>query len=284
MSLDKLKNFERIINTPHGGIKYTALKNGLYHYYSSLRGIGGDLALTFYSLPGEETEFDNDNYQFEGYHDIFISSIVSFHHFIELHIKDILYQSHPLLATDMRRMDNATLLEYLETEKIEPGDRSIDFAVALQLLKDLKKARGSGKKKYFLPQKHDFILLEQHLKTIKKLFDYRNSTLHRGDVILPYLAFDYFISQHVLPLVKTILDSEPDYILKEIDRETGCGLKVFNEILKIKFNINDLKKEGSKDFIDKIERLAHLKELGRASFNLPVSLPRNVLKKEISKL
>src|ERR1700756_2859553 len=105
MPLNKLKNFEKHLNTPTGGVKYTALKNGLHNYYNSLNGIGGNLALTFYSLPGEETDFDNDNYQFEGYQDVFINAIISFHHFIELHIKEILYQCHPLLATDMRKMD-----------------------------------------------------------------------------------------------------------------------------------------------------------------------------------
>lgn len=281
MPLNKLRDFEKKLNTPIGGVKYTALKNGLYNYYSTLNGIGGNLALTFYSLPGEETEYDNDNYRFEGYQDKFINAVISFHHFIELHIKGILYQCHPLLATDMRKMDNSRVLEYLEKEKIEPEDRSIDFAIALELLKSLKQRRTSGDKKYKLDSRHDFLLNSNHLQTIRKLLYYRNSTLHKADIILPYIPFDYFISQHVFPLVNQILANEQKYSLNDVRNETDCGINVFKEILSIKFELKELKKDASVSFINKIERLAHLKELGRASFSLPVSLPIKALKKEI---
>jgi len=284
MPLNKLKEFETKIHGPFGGIKYTALKNALHNYYNTLNAIDGDLSLTFFSLPEEETEFDNDNHQFEGYQDAFISTIINFHHFVELHIKEILYQCHPLLATDMRKMDNATVLEYLESEKIIPSDRSIDFNTALELLKDLKKSRDSVGKKFILDSKHDFLLELHNRNIIKKLFEYRNASLHKADVLLPYIAFDYFISQHVLPLIKGILDTEPDYEYLNIERQTASGIKVLKEILEVKFVISDLKKDASNAFIKKIEKLAHLKELGRSSYNIPTSIPVNLLKQKISKL
>lgn len=284
MPLNKLKEFETNIHGPFGGIKYTALKSGLYSYYNTLNALGGDLVLTFFSLPGEETEFDNDNHQFEEYQEAFISTIINFHHFIELHIKEVLNQCHPLLATDMRKMDNATVLEYLETEKIKPSDRSIDFSVALDLLKDLKKNRIAGDKKITLDAKHDFLLEQHHRNTIKKLFEYRNASLHKADVLLPYIPFDYFISQHVLPLAKEILDTEPEYEYLSIEKQTASGISVLKEILGIKFSIADVKKDASDAFTKKIEKLAHLKEVGRASYNIPVSLPLNLLKLKIKEL
>lgn len=271
MRLDKLARFEKEFSTPIG-VKYTALKQGLNNYYSTTHYLEGGLGLAYFSLPGEEeTEFDNNNYLLEGYHTCFINSIIGFHHFIELHIKDILIEHHPSFGIHPKKFPGAKkFIEEIDSTIIF-SEKSVNFLFAIEIIEELKKNQSNADSKHKLHPKYNFVATDENLSTIKKLYSYRNSTLHKADIILPAIPYDYFITQHVLPIINQFIQIEPDFILDEINKPIHCGVNVFNEILKIKINIDDLKKDDhNKELDHNLSYLAHLKELGRASYNRPI--------------
>ena len=283
MTLDKLKKYEEIINEAHG-VKYSALENSLLNYYETHFNLSGGVALAFFSLPSyKEDEYYNNNHRMGEYPKSFINSIIGFHHFFELHLKESLSEYSDLLSQAVKGAN--TPLKILE--KLDSGEltinqyKTVNFSFGLEILKQLKSNQKDSKAKYKLLKKHEFLVTEKSVNTLLKLHEYRNATLHRGNKILGYIPFDYFISQFVLPLVYEIL-KQSDYHLKAVNRKVACGVDILKTILKIKFDEANMDYIGDYDeeFSNKICHLAHLKELGRASFLRPVDLPLHILKRE----
>ncbi len=285
MSLERLSKHEKYLSALDG-VKFTALKNAIGYYYNTLNSLEGGIGLAYFALPGEETEFDNDNHCIGEYPKSFINSIVSFHHFFELHIKDVLSEYHLLLGRKITNYTNADdILNQLDSGTIETNSDTVNFRFAFKLLKKLQKNNDRINSTYKLLPEHFFLLDSNNYQTILKLHDYRNATLHKGNTILGYIAFDYFISQHVLPLVNEILQSQSKYQLEELNKKVGCNINVLDEILKIKFKIQDLERKEAIDIVfeNKLCHLAHLKELGRASYSRPIDLPMQHIKKLLNK-
>lgn len=193
--------------------------------------------------------------------------------------KDILIEHNPLLGVQPKKYYAADKFIQDIDSSLVFTDKSVNFLFAIEIIEKLYVNQSDSNAKYKLNPKYNFVVTDENIKTIKKLYFYRNSTLHKGDIILPAIPYDYFITQHVLPLINQFIKVEPNFILDEINPSVDCGINIFNEILNIKINIEDLKKDDyNKELSDNLCYLTHLKELGRSSFNRSISLPLKQLK------
>ncbi len=97
-----------------------------------------------------------------GYLELYVESIVHFHHFIELILKDILRQENELMAVDASRRP-VLMHKLLKGEEISPEDYenlfSIEFRDASIRVTELLKAERLDKAKYgfILEKKHYWI-------------------------------------------------------------------------------------------------------------------------------
>lgn len=195
-------------------------------------------------------------------------TIVHFQHFAELIIKDLLRKKHELLALDASK-EHDLFYRLLQGEQIKPVDyeklKSVEFGLALERFCELVKKGRLDKEKL------DFIL--QSKKWLFKLNILRNRLLHRGSYILRYNALDQFVGKWILPFLLNVV-SLSDY--KDMERFwkyglLSCGIDPIQEI------IYHFKTYGEYN----IGKIAFLKELGRASFENPLTTRSNAYSEKL---
>jgi hypothetical protein len=100
----------------------------------------------------------------------------------------------------------------------------------------------------------------EHRATLEELNVLRNRIWHRGTMVLRYPALDEFIGRFVLPVVRLTL-ALPEYANSRNWRWTPirCGIDLLDEI----------DREFAKASWS-LEKLAYLKELGRAAYANPL--------------
>jgi hypothetical protein len=94
--------------------------------------------------------------------------------------------------------------------------------------------------------------------------------MHNGATIMNVIAFDYLVSQRVIPFVNEIIDAQVRFC--DVERPfyfiTRSGIDVIKEIMKIRFQYSDIENEIFRESVgSKLLNIGHLKELGRASYN-----------------
>ncbi len=191
------------------------------------------------------------------YYQAYSETILRFHHFFELLLKDILRHQHELLATDASS-NPLILYQLLMGEKVDASQlqhqKSVEFSEALKRVVCL-----IDNKKIDLIR---YGYLKEGAPILEKLNWFRNRLIHRGTFVLPYASLDEFIGKYLLPLVHTSLQL-PEIVGKEnlwkYQHPLHCEIDPIQELLSV-FQTNpfDLKK------------IAFLKELGRAAYNDPI--------------
>ncbi len=125
-------------------------------------------------------------------------TLLSFHHFFELAIKDFLRAEHPVLAS---KMTPANIVSLLSGELAEgPNPMSTEFGEAYNRLRAGVAARqgtlaGLG-------------FLSRAQPVLDRLTGLRNQIWHRGKVFLTQPALDKFVCKNLLPLGIEVL-SQP---------------------------------------------------------------------------
>jgi hypothetical protein len=187
------------------------------------------------------------------YHGLCFQTIAFLQHFVELELKSMLRADHPLLAVEAK--DSHVLLHKLiKGERLQEEDwtgiNSIEFAATLNRLVSLVR---SGR----LGQGLEFVL--SYEDALRQLNIVRNRMWHRGTYILEYEALDQFLLFWIFPFIEHLISYRGLGQVWGI-RELACGVDPVAVML-----------EDGKAQKYLPRKLALLKEMCRASFNIPFS-------------
>jgi len=252
-------------------IYYGSLNDAFYNYFKTVKNNKNTYHLLLDFNNVKTNSFDLHNL------DSAVFAILGFHRFFELLLKDILRRIDPFLSVkfpDKEKEAIRFLNKDLDYEEME----TVEFKKAFERFKEALKYSNENpdNTKYAIAQKFSFLRDDN---TLERLSSWRNRIMHNGSTLPNFHLLDYLISQKVIPLVDAVIKAEKD-ILKgylPIYFETSTGIKIIDEIIKIKIDYKDYQVESKKDdLIRKVLRLAHLKELGRAAYTLDVTLNNNI--------
>jgi hypothetical protein len=245
-----------------------SLRIALRAYFSTYKAMRGSLWALRPSMHGmtqEQRQLTSDYHHDPAYCEAYSQTIVHFHHFAELCVKELLRREHPLLAVDVSRRPRIlhALLMKQDIDPLEETElRSVEFSEALDRLCDLIRSREirSHRKLHFVLKARPFL---------DKLNWLRNRILHRGTYVLRYSALDAFVGQYTLPFVDRALrlpiysNSKFQWRYPKLDCRTDPIRKLVAE---------------ARQTAPSTQRIALLKELGRAAYANP--LPRGPFRKQ----
>jgi len=260
---------------------------GFPMYYSSLH----DGFLKYFQTFRDEKDMFHFHLNFETWNeeslaaksmssrDNTIFAILSFHRFIELVIKDVLRRINPFLAVKLN--EKADQLILLLENKLDAEDcKTIEFQESLNRFREAFKQYEQSSSVYTDHLKdYEFLIEKEALESISGLTEWRNRIMHNGNSLPNFYAFEYLMSQRIIPLLNKILLAEQKHFPNCIPYffETPTGTNIINNILSIKFHFTDCNNFKNHAGLDeKLLKLGHLKELGRASINQNVPLRKNV--------
>ena len=204
------------------------------------------------SLLGDDKESARLGNAFS-YHGLCFQTIAFLQHFVELELKSILRADHPLLAVEAKDR-HVVLHKLLKGESLQEEEwtdlNSIEFTATLNRLVSLVR---SGR----LGQGLEFVLAyEDALRVLNSL---RNRMWHRGTYILEYKALDQLLLFWIFPFIEQLLSHRGPGQVWGI-RELACGVD------PVAVMLDDGK---AQKYLPR--KLALLKEMCRASFNIPFS-------------
>ena len=262
----KLKNIKDINNITNDGFSLSdlgdkfiilalnSLKIALKSYFSTYQSM--KYSLHIFDPKNKEKQGDIDFYHTPSYCEFCSEAIIHFQHFVELVCKDILRKSHSLLANDASKK-HIIFDKLLKGETISSKEqeklKSIPFNEALERLCALIEVNRIDKNIY------NFII--DNRKYLKQLNLLRNRLWHRVTFILRYPALDNFYGNYLLSFINHVIKL-PEYSELEHNwkyEELKCNIDPIKEIIK-EFQNNNIS----------LEKIAMLKELGRAAYNNPL--------------
>ena len=205
-----------------------------------------------------------------------VFTILGFHRFFELLLKDILRRIDPFLAVKFPEKEKDAIKFYnkdLDPEKME----TVEFKKAFERFKEAINYSNQNphKAQYSIAQKFSFLITGD---TLNRLTNWRNRIMHNGNTLPNIYLLDYLISQKIIPLINEVIKAEKDILGDYLPHyfQTLTGIKIIEEIIKIKIDFKEFQNEAvANELIRKVLRLAHLKELGRASYTLDVTIKNN---------
>jgi hypothetical protein len=252
-------------------IYYQSLNDAFNNYFKTVKNNKNTyhFLLDFNTIKTNSFDFHNL--------DSAVFTILGFHRFFELLLKDILRRIDPFLAVKFPEKEKETikfLNKDLDHEKME----TIEFKKAFERFKEALNYSNDNPDniQYSIVKKFFFLKSDN---TLDRLAKWRNRIMHNGNTLPNIYLMDYLISQKVIPLVDAVVKADKDILKDYLPHyfETLTGIKVINEIIKIKIDYKDYQNESEKnELIKKVLRLAHLKELGRAAYTLDVTIKNNI--------
>ncbi|YCI78865.1 hypothetical protein M1D47_09960 [Bacillus sp. R1-10] len=211
---------------------------------------------TYQSVSNYFDETEEEKHYGSSYFEKYSETILHFQHFFELMLKDILRNEHEILALkfDSKADILITLIngQNVNSEEIEKI-QTVEFGVALERTVALIKNKADTP--------YTFLTMEENKKALKKLTELRNKIWHRGSYIMRYKALDIFIGKYILPLAIEILEAM-EYTKKTSKRQLWKYGENFLDIDPLKEIITEIKMKTPR-----YDKVAVLKELGRASYN-----------------
>lgn len=195
-------------------------------------------------------------FEVEEYKTLYFTAITHFQHFFEFILKDNLRKINPILETKFDQKGFKNVYQTLKghSSSLDSAEMvSIEFSDALARLLEIRKIDPNNAiitEINFLLDKADI------LKTLTTL---RNRIWHKSLFFLRYHELDLFVGQHILPLIKEVM-ALPDYANQRWKYQLlECEKDPIDEIIRI----CELKRPS-------FQKIALLKELGRASYNNPL--------------
>lgn len=260
------------VNPP---LYHSSLHLGFYHYFKTFQNRKELLATV---IDNKNWTRDNIAFNFADHTYDIIHSILSFHRFIELYLKDVLRRIDPLLA--VRFPDNAKeTVMYLDKNLDAEELRTVEYAETYKrVLEAFNYYRGRPEiyDKYIQPL--IFLTSQDTKDAFEVLTSWRNRIMHNGTSYPNIFSFDYLISKMLLPVLDKIIKMEKSInpqLLIPFYFQTKSGINVIDEILSADLSIEKMKSHP-KEYALQILKLGHLKELGRCSFNHVPKLRRNI--------
>lgn len=183
-------------------------------------------------------------------------TITHFQHFFELVFKDILRTEHELLVLEIVNKHDL-LYKMLQNESVKEieleGINTISFKVALDRLCALIDSNRIDK---------NYSFIKDNKREFESLNTLRNRIWHRGRFVMNYRVLDLYIGRYILPIVKQVAN-----LPKYIDLNHYWKYKP----LELELDpIDEIIIECTRDN-PKYDKIAFLKELGRASYDNPLS-------------
>lgn len=262
---------------------YTSLNNAYYHYFKTFQSHN-------YKYEGICDFQENDRYRLafnftDDYNTTF--ALLSFHRFFELYLKDALRMIHPVLS--VRTFEKSKdLIAFLGGEVDFSTINTIEYSETVRRVKDLlvreegfSLNEGLSKNLDKIKPKIEFLSEDRNIETLDILNYWRNRIMHNGSTLINIRALDYLITQRVIPLLcnNIIMFDEKEEQQKYTPYffETPTGINIINELLSIKFSFEDFdNKKKHKEMEYSLMKIGHLKEMGRACFNLPIPMRKNI--------
>lgn len=252
---------------------YFSLYDAFYHYFLTSRDVKESLG--FY-VNSEYWERKNLAFQLTGYNENLIFTILNFHRFFEILIKDILGQLNPKLKLKFPTKTRHTV-EYID-DSIELNEiNTIEAAETLKRLKEVFKYYNKDSREFKEVLAHyEFLNDITFYNTFEILTEWRNKITHNGITLMNVFALDYLVSQRIVEVVKKVVDVHCNIhgIEKPFFFVTATNIDVIAEILSIQFTVSDFNSR-KKDVSTALLKLGHLKEIGRASYNHNYHLREN---------
>lgn len=259
-----------------------SLEDGFFNYFNTYHTIRDSFHL-FINTDWSNRHSMSFNYSTNDFKESCVRSIIGFHRFFELYIKDILSRCDANLATDhFKRKNLNNVRQFLKgnTYTVNPKaiNSTVEFQEALErfkLLKELYDAKQLSASFHSSAQ-YFFLLSDKAVETLENLSFWRNRISHNGKKTLNYIALEYFVSQRIVPLVIEMYKIEKsflgDYFPKYL--RNAFQVQILDEIVnKVKFEFNDFFDSAKRNEMEwNLMFLAHLKELGRASVQSPFAL------------
>lgn len=239
-------------------IALVSLKKAVKSFYETYQGLNRHAIIRDDLEEDFDDEKENNNFYPSQYFECYLDSIIYFHHFFEITIKDLLEKNNNILAKNFNNQDMLLVINDLINKKeidnsILEHINTIEFSEALKRLKILNTSLYSDKSLEFLTN-------SAYLKNLEKLNAYRNRILHKGRLVLKFKELDKFIGGDLFPIVKQIFEHPyyKNHKKRWYNKPLHCKIDVFEEIIK------ECKLPNTNH-----RKIAVLKEMGRASYSIP---------------
>ena len=248
-------------------VYYSSLNDAFHKYFLTFR----DKKDTFhFILDIQNWTPQSIAFNFTGANDNIVFSILGFHRFIELLIKDILRRINPFLAVKFLEKEE-DLFQYLDNQISADEIKTIEYNESFKRFKHAFKHYEKTSDIYIqYLQDYEFLLNPRTVDTLNFLTEWRNRIMHNGMTLPNLFAFEYLVSQRLIPLIGEVIKAEKKYLGHYLPHffTTATGIKIIEEILAVKFEFLDFEdKHKSRSLAISLLKLGHLKELGRAAFN-----------------
>ncbi len=248
----------------HPPAYYWSLNEAFLHYFETFR---FNRMMYHFLMHFPQADRKDKAWHSNGYeHSIF--TLLSFHRFFELLIKDLLHQLHPNL---IRPGDDEQIFASVEEGSVNLNDRTVGFWDGRRRL---SKAfdRFSGAENYQRVLKDfEFMREKETEEALDTINMWRNKIVHEGKILPNYFALDFIVSQQLVPLVAKVINAHSS-VLKVSSLPfllTNSKVEVFDEISKIKYSHTEFE-NPTEALLIRLLKLGHLKEMGRTTFVLPV--------------
>jgi hypothetical protein len=236
---------------------YVSLKSAIQSYFDTYRALSFVKPMVDFSTVRTASQFEILEYKSD-----YFTCITHFQHFFELILKDTLERIDPLLS---KKMDEKGIVDIYcklngtsnpNSEKIQ----SIEFGDALKRLQKIREVNPND----VIINEIDFLL--NNNKALEKWNHLRNRIWHKGLFFLNYHALDWFVGHEILPLVKQVFEMTTYSGKMNLwhYKSLSCGLD------PIELIIQEL--EGKEEQDIDYEKVALLKEMGRASYQNPLEM------------
>lgn len=240
-----------------------SLKAALKAYFSTYR------SMSYHLSDLKRGDSDLGHYQYSSeYIEHYSETIIHFQHFFELVCKDILRKENELLVLNIDRK-HEILFDLIkgnevsgeELEKINTMEFDRTFKRLCTLVSKEK-----------LDSKYAFFNEANNRNALEKLNVMRNRVWHRGSYVIKYKSLDLFIGRYIFPIMQEV-----------INLHEYSSLKRFWEYREIESNIEPISEiiEECKKNNPSLDKLAFLKELGRAAYENPLTSPFKFFRDEI---
>lgn len=268
------------------------------HYFDSLRNAFGFYFNTF------NTQNASYNFYAEGLsawpgratkHDFLdeentVLAIVAFERFFELYIKNLLWLTNQNLAHTRKKgkLPIDKLIAEIsagtfEHVAMDGKPFTIPFRETLNRFYGLIDLNAQGSNDPIVAtfsvilSKHNFLDSADHQASLELLNWYRDRVLHNGNKLPSLWMLDYFVTQHLVPIIAEIVLAEKDTLAESMFYFTTLThINLIEALNSIRFEFNALHdpqkiQETFRTFLF----IGHLKELGRANLNMNLLMRNN---------
>jgi hypothetical protein len=254
---------------------YSSLNEAFYTYFLTFR----EKKDTFhFVLDIHNWTRESKAFNFTGANYNIVSSILGFHRFMELLLKDILRRINPYLAVKFLEKEEE-LFQFLDNQANAEDIKTIEYSETMKRFKQAYKHYDNTSEAYINHLKdYEFLITKQSSETLTILSDWRNRIMHNGATLPNLFAFEYLVSQRIIPIINQILKVEKKYFGTHtpLYLETRTGIKILDEILNVKFEFEDFANNNkSKSLAISLLKIGHIKEIGRTVYHQHINQAGN---------